>query len=359
MGNHSIVSPSSFERIVLCPASLRLGLNIPDTTSEYDKRGTELHEHIANYIQGKKTLEDIDVTHEESYALHVCYNKVMKQTGIYTTELSIDLKNIYLGMKGSIDFVSYRYVNHNEIEVYLCDFKFGKGVEVKAKNNYQLLLYLIGYRNYLRITNSFIKINTAKLEIIQPFLSEEDNIWYIDNVDEYLDERIPQLQKIVEIALQHNSPIIPSSKACRFCKVKPFCPELSNLTTAVAKLNTPETTITVENMRDEDLINILDKADAVETFIKSVRSYVRGKLEKGETVGDYNLVEGKKTRKYLPCAEEILYGLLGDKCYDKSLLGVTKMDKLVSKEVMETVCEKVSGNKVLVKTGISHLLEKE
>jgi len=44
---HSLISPSNFERRMLCPGSLNAEKDLPEQTSVYAEEGTMLHERTA------------------------------------------------------------------------------------------------------------------------------------------------------------------------------------------------------------------------------------------------------------------------------------------------------------------------
>ena len=55
---HSLISPSNFERRMLCPGSLNAEKDLPETTSIYAQVGTMLHERTALYIEYLNTRKD-------------------------------------------------------------------------------------------------------------------------------------------------------------------------------------------------------------------------------------------------------------------------------------------------------------
>ena len=54
MSNHTLISPSSFERRMLCPGSLMAEKDLPVTTSVYAEKGTMLHDRVNRLITGRK-----------------------------------------------------------------------------------------------------------------------------------------------------------------------------------------------------------------------------------------------------------------------------------------------------------------
>ena len=55
---HSLISPSNFERRMLCPGSLNAEKDLPEQTSTYAQVGTMLHERTALYIEYLNTRKD-------------------------------------------------------------------------------------------------------------------------------------------------------------------------------------------------------------------------------------------------------------------------------------------------------------
>ena len=54
MSKHTLISPSSFERRMLCPGSLNAEKDLPVTTSVYAEKGTMLHDRVNKLINGHK-----------------------------------------------------------------------------------------------------------------------------------------------------------------------------------------------------------------------------------------------------------------------------------------------------------------
>jgi len=357
MSKHSEISPSNFERIYLCPASLRLSLDLPNVVSEYALEGTMLHsefEHYATKYSFKNSL-----TSEQQRAVLYAYNilepYILKSS--FFIEEKVNISDVYNGIKGTIDFGSYSICDiKKQIYLHVCDLKFGKGVIVRAYKNMQLFLYMIGFFKFLqshihRDIYSSYKVS-ATLRIIQPFidmdnLENEDNIWVIENVREAIKTGLPKLKKAVDNALKPNAPTKPSEKACKFCKAKTICPALNDLNSAIAELKTK--TPKVEELTNEKIGEILNRSSEVETYIAAVKKLALERVINNEKINGWMLGQGRRMRKYLSHAEDVLVSHLGDQAYEKSLIGITTADKLISKDIMNSICEKTEGKQILVR----------
>ena len=91
---------------------------------------------------------------------------------------------------------------------------------------------------------------------------------------------------------------------------------------------------------DEEISDIMLRADAFKSWITSVEDYARlAAIEEGKKWPGFKLVEGRSVRTYAD-QNAVANKLLGigydeNRIYTKSLLGITAMEKLLSKRTFE------------------------
>lgn len=148
---HALLSASGAHRWLNCTRAPRMEEKIPDTGSMYAAEGTLAHAIAEQMLLGQDYthLKDHDlfypgmVDEVEEYVAY-CQERLaeMKQTdplAFMAIELRLPLTKYIPQGFGTADAV---LVSSDVIEIV--DLKFGKGVEVSADDNPQLMLYALG-----------------------------------------------------------------------------------------------------------------------------------------------------------------------------------------------------------------------
>ena len=262
------------------------------------------------------------------------------------------------------------------------DLKYGKGVQVFAEGNEQLLIYGAAA---LRAVDLLYEVQTIELHILQPRLNHFDS-WVLTRAE--LEGHLAEVRaaaNMIRGKLGPARPATPGDKQCRFCKAKATCPELrdqvmSSVAGEFVDLTKGEVQVTVvqaekiiaqafgvtpkavdvgddgnfvvmkPNVRpqleaaaervtdlvDQHLATCLDAADLVESWAKAVRAEVERRLLAGEfTDGRYKLVEGKKGARCWRDEAEAEAALKAmrlkvDQMYDLKVISPTSAEKLLA-----------------------------
>lgn len=360
---HSLISPSNFERRMLCPGSLNAEKDLPEQTSKYAAEGKMLHEGVVdyfNYLELRREFNiefKIDPTFWHRYLSEEQKNAVIDAATYFQKlknekghtiilgefhEMKCDLSFIYPDMKGTADSVLLLLdIKTQNVEVHVIDYKFGKGVAVDAYKNYQLLMYCIGVMHDDNIKKRIDgKQYSIHLHIVQPFIKNSrwdltliDVVGYINNIDRY--------KKVAEACYDPNAKRIPDKKACKFCRAKPTCYALAK---TVPKLDTD-----VFELEDDEIAAIYDNRDLIKMYLTSIEEYIRNKIATTGFDG-YELVSKMSNRKWTADAPAELSFILGDKAHEitKKLITITRAEKLVDKETMSKLTTKeVSGDEIV------------
>ena len=338
---HSELGASSAKRWMNCPSSVVLSRGIPDKTSAFASEGTCAHEVCDIALNEGKDAKDyvgnvyegVTVTEEmaEHVQLYLNYVRQASEGKELSVEERIDLSFVDPRMFGSNDAAIYEPYGTLEI----IDFKYGKGVEVEAENNPQLMYYALGAAH----GGEYMKV---KMTIIQPRVENPIKSWTVPY------ERIESFKQELLDAVERVDSGIESFELgdhCKFCKAKAICPAQKNKAMEVAKMDFAEVVPTgpaslpaANTLSDSELKNVLDHAKLITDWITSVEGYALAQLESGKKIDGYKLVKGRSYRKIQDeerfiQENELFYG---DKIFKpRQLETMGKLTKLIGKEEIE------------------------
>lgn len=261
-GEHARLSPSSSERWISCPASVRVADQLPrelqESESIYALEGTAAH--ALAEIEGRRAfglLDDNGYRHalagwrrvyaqfKDSYPEmreHVlAYVALLKERQqLYPNTQVLFEQRVDSGVPSCWGTSDAVLVSPQHVEIV--DFKYGQGVPVNAIGNSQLRLYglgaLDGYGDLLGETE------IVRMTVFQPRLesTSTEEMTAIE-LREWRADIIP----IAESALGPDAPFGPSEEACRWCPASGRCPAQFEQVTK-ADFGTPPDTLTPNEM---------------------------------------------------------------------------------------------------------------
>lgn len=358
MTAHALLSPSAAHRWLRCPASVALEQRCPDTSSEYADEGTAAHElaqmalnenrdadaYIGRVIKvGERefTVDDDMAGYVQVYLDEV---RCLADGGELFVEQKVDFSRA-IGVEESFGTSDAVIVKGNQL--ILVDLKYGRGVQVNATENEQLLLYAVGALDVFSLACDF---DTVRLVIVQPRLGwTSDWECHVGEVGEFA----AKAQKAADLAMalfQTNldgsydaaDDGVPGEKQCRFCKAKAICPAIEKEVqqavfgdfTDLTARNVAEATDKLPFVFSQSLGKRMDAVEIVEMWCKAVRARAEAELVQGRRVDGWKLVEGRKgARRWRDPAEAEAtlkaMRLKQEVMYDLSLISPTTVDKLV------------------------------
>jgi len=139
---------------------------------------------------------------------------------------------------------------------------------------------------------------------------------------------------------------------CKFCKAKAQCKYLAEYNLRIAKYEFLDEFF----LTDEEVADILDRSSMFTDWIEAVKKFAFKQALNGKQWPGYKLVEGRSNRKYSDEGRVIAVllgeGLPEDKIFSRSLLGITAMEKSISKAkfnaLLNDLVYKPSGAPTLV-----------
>lgn len=348
--SHAILSPSGASRWLACTPSARLEQQFPDNVGDAAKEGTLAHELGETLIRlhtkeikktaYNKALKKIQENpmynadmqeHAESYAAFVMERFRESQTKTKDAVLKIESK------LDLTEYVPEGYGTGDAIVIAdgvldIIDLKYGKGVSVSCVNNKQMMLYALGALCEFDI---LYDIHTVRMTIYQPRL---DNISSFEmEVTELRNWAETELKSKAQMAFDGLGEFVPGSH-CRFCRARTQCRTNADEQLQLAKYEFQDTSL----LTDEEISDILSKADTFKTWLKNIEEYALTEaIENGKKWDGFKLVEGRSNRIYLDqgkVAERLMEtGYHESTIYTKSLLGITAMEKLITKKTFEAL----------------------
>lgn len=357
---HALLSASSSHKWLMCPPSVRLEEQFESKTSSYMAEGTLAHAicelKARNYFietmtkrkfnsEMKKLKQDENYQEEmDGYTdVYIDYLKeIAMRSGIKPT-VAIEMK---------VDYSKYAKEGFGTADclmlvgkdLYVIDFKYGKGVPISSEENPQLKLYALGALEKYKI---IYQIENIHLCIVQPRLN---------NISEYELKR-EDLEK------WGNEVVIPMAKKaylgigdyasgehCRFCKAKGCCAaradknlkaieDFKPLEYDKKQKNTSLDKVAKGILTNSEIGTILTQITDVESWVKDLRSYALDCILKGENVDGWKAVAGRSNRVLVEQdkAFKVItdYGIDEALLYERKPLSITELEKLLGKKEFE------------------------
>ena len=153
---HARLSASGAHRWMTCPGSLALEETLPPSTSSYAEEGTAAHELAERALKAKNPSVDRVYELQGQYAengyeftaemcdfVAVFVNNILDYAeGNYMhVEQRVSFDHVVPGGFGTNDV---SILTRDGLELQVHDLKFGRGVQVDAEDNKQLMLYALG-----------------------------------------------------------------------------------------------------------------------------------------------------------------------------------------------------------------------
>lgn len=353
---HAVLSASSSERWLNCPPSARLCEAYEDKCSDYAAEGTDAHalcEFRLKQVLGipaDDPIENLSWYNEEmedcatGYAAYVSeLLETAKQTcadPVVMIEQRVDFSRWVKEGFGTADCIVIA-----DGVLNICDYKNGQGCLVLAERNPQMMLYALGA---LEIFDGIYDIDTVRMTIYQPRKSNI-SVYEMDKADLY-EWANSELTQKAQLAYEGQGSF-SCGEWCRFCKAKAECRERAEANLALARYDFEKPPL----LTDEEIADILDKVDALAAWAADVKEYALRQAVSGTAFPGWKLVEGRSNRKYTSeAAVAAAVEGSGFDPYEKKLLGITAMQKLLGKsrfeELLAPYIEKPQGRPTLVRS---------
>ena len=336
---HASLSPSASARWIACPPSARLAAKYEATTSSYAEEGTSAHALCAYKLEhalggrARDPTEDLTFYDEERETCAEDYAAFVRQR---VEEAKADCRDPLVLVEERLDYSRACGVPDSfgtgdcvivaDGRLTIVDFKYGKGIVVDAKRNTQLMCYALGA---LDAYGCIYAIDFIRLAIYQPRL---ENV----SIDEF-----PK----AELVAWGKDILAPRAKQayagegefqagdhCRFCPAKADCRKRAEYNLELAKYDfaMPDT------LGEDEIAALLPRIDEFIAWANDIKAFALHKALDGTHFDGYKIVAGRSVRKYTD--EAAVAKAVQDAGFDpfeRRLLGITAMGKLLGKKRME------------------------
>jgi hypothetical protein len=351
---HAILSASSSDRWLHCPPSARLCESYDDKGSDYAAEGTDAHA-LCEYklrralgMEAADPAENLTWFNEEmsdcanGYAAYVLEQvEAAKQTctdPVVLIEQRVDFSRWVESGFGTADCI---IIADGTLQVI--DYKHGLGVLVDATENPQMQCYALGA---LELFDGIYDIDSVRMTIYQP---RRDNVsTYGLSKDELFRWADEVLKPTADLAFAGDGNFL-CGEWCGFCKAKHDCRARADANMALARYDFKLPPL----LADEEVEEILTRVDDLVAWASDIKDYALQQAISGKEWHGYKLVEGRSNRKYTNDAlVAAAVERIGIDPYERKLLGVTAMQKLLGKsrfdEILAAYIEKPQGKPTLV-----------
>ena len=334
MGAHARNSPSALYRTLNCPPSLVLGEQFQDEESQYAAEGSAGHalaEHLIKkhlHLRTKRPVSDYysdDLMEAvEDYVAFVIEKiedaKRECKSPLFSVEQRVDISEYSPDCFGTADMVIV-----TDKVAHVIDLKLGRGVEVSAEENPQLMAYGLGV---LEMVDMLYDIEVVRLTIFQPRIN---NFSTWDITPEALKTWGEEILKPRSAMALAGAGEFQAGSWCRFCKARNQCRARAEEFLRLAKMEFRQPAL----LSDDEIAEVLKVSDELSKWAADVYAFaqdqavIHGKQWKG-----YKLVEGRSNRKY-SSEKEVAQAAQAagyTDIYKKSLIGVTEMERLMGKK---------------------------
>ena len=351
---HAILSASSSERWLHCPPSARLCETYEDKGSDYAAEGTDAHSLCEYKLRKALGMAVKDPTEHliwynaemedcaNGYAAFILEQmEAAKETcsdPVVLIEQRVDFSRWVEQGFGTADCIIIA-----DGTLRIVDYKHGLGVLVSSKDNPQMKCYALGA---LELFDDIYDIDRVSMTIYQP---RRQNVNTFELEKEALYAWADEILKpTAELAFAGDGNFL-CGEWCGFCKAKHECRARAEANLLLAQHDFKLQPL----LEDSEIEVILSRVDELVAWASDIKEYALQQAVSGKEWHGFKLVEGRSNRKYtnetavIQAVEDA-----GFDPYEKKLLGITAMQKLLGKarfeELLAGFIEKPQGKPTLV-----------
>jgi len=334
---HAVLSASSAARWIACPPSARLNAEKSDTPSEYAAQGTDAHtlcEYKLRKALGERVRDPTKNLASYDSEMEECAEAYCQFVMELVSQFRAESKDTMVSVEQRVDFSAFVPEGFGTADtlvisgktVCIVDYKHGKGIEISADHNPQMMCYALGC---IQMFDGLYDIDHVRMVIFQPRLA---------NISEF------SISKANLLAWAQDT-LVPAAKLahagegefcagahCQFCRIKATCRKRAEYNLELAQYDFEMPPI----LEDSEVEAVLAKADTLAAWVSDIKEYALQRAIQGKEWTDWKLVEGRSNRKYTDeAAVAKTVKEAGFEPYEQKLLGITAMTGLLGKNKFE------------------------
>lgn len=365
---HALLGASSAERWIHCPPSVVLTQDMPDTTSPYALEGTIAHalaelkvrkqfltgvgpkryatlsyaikERLGDHIKALNgNLDALDTTWAEMDSCTDTYLDAVKEA------FSAAGSYPYLALEQRVDFSRWVPEGFGTADcviigngsLHIIDYKHGKGVQVEAEDNPQLMLYALGaLERYIALYD----IHTVRWSIVQP---RNDGVSHAPETDK---ESLYQwaediVQPAAELAVKGEGAYAVGDW-CRFCKAKATCRARSDHNLALDGFTQTKPAL----LTPEEISDILSRSRDLVSWLKDLEGHSLTELLNGQEIPGWKAVAGRAIRAWTDqeaaFRKALELGTPEAMLYERKPISLAQLEKTLGKKGFEPLADFVT-----------------
>jgi hypothetical protein len=341
---HAILSPSSASRWLACTPSARLEQQYPDRAGVAAEEGTLAHalsDLVLNFHLMRVSHErfrtvlaviELNKLYDSSMAEHCGQYVTFVMEMLSEAQAHTPDALIFLEQKLNLtDYVPGGFGTGDVVIIangtlHIIDLKYGKGVQVSAVNNKQMMLYALGA---LREFDFLYDIDTVRMTIHQPRIDNYSS--FEMPVKELKAWAAADLVPRAALAFEGKGEFVPGEH-CRFCKAAAVCKANADENLKLAKYDFSEGTL----LSAVEVADILNRVDRFTKWLTAVEDYALDQAVNHDVHWPgYKLVEGRSVRTFTDADKVgalLLTAYDESEVFNKKIKGLGDLEKLLSKE---------------------------
>lgn len=349
---HALLGASSAHRWLNCPGSALLTADMPDTTSIYAEEGTQAHavceavarEALAHeYRLVSSAIPDqVEGSPEMLECADVYLDAILE--AIAGLGLALD-DPPYIALEQRVDFSQWVPDGFGTADciligngiLHVIDYKHGKGVQVEAEGNPQLMLYALGALMRYR---PLYAIHTVRWSIVQPRnggVSQAPDTAASD----LLNWASYTVAPTALLAMQPDAELNPG-EWCRFCKARATCRARSDHMLALEGFEKKPAAL----LSPEEVASALTRGADLEKWLNDLREHSLSELLAGRAIPGWKAVEGRSIRAWTDAeaafrkAQEL--GVPEAMLYERKPVTLAALEKTLGKKQFAPLTEYVT-----------------
>ena len=345
--SHAILSPSSAARWLNCPPSARINAEAPQRDTTYTAEGTLAHALCElkarkyfiggvgprKYVSEMNKLKASDLWQEEMDGYTDAYVEALKDIAAHypgqphiALEQEVDFTEYVPDGHGTADCIMIGHLDSGDV-LNVIDFKYGKGVNVSARENPQMMLYALGaLLDYAPIYD----IELVCMTIVQPRIKSEPDTWMLP-VKDLWDWAEDTVKPAAALAIKGEGEFAEGDW-CRFCAIRGSCRARAAANTALEDFGLKQP----PELTDEEVSRALALGKRLSEWLSDLQDYALRACLDGHDIPGWKAVEGRSVRAWTDQDDAFRAarkaGIPDEMLYERKPVTLAALEKIMGKK---------------------------